>query len=186
MQTIWFSLPIVSTVVARYIPLSVEKKLGQAVVNTIGHLFSDFGEEPQWCEGKARDHIKELAERLNTSDYDIEVYILDTDEMNALATPGGNIVILRGFLEDVESGDEVAAVLAHELAHISHRHTTESLVKSIGLSVLFQFMGSGIGDLGRSAIEFSYTRDGEREADDTAVKSLNDNGLKIRRSCHNI
>jgi predicted Zn-dependent protease len=53
------------------------------------------------------------------------VMILDTEDLNAFATPGGHIFITRGLVEISNSEDTLAAVIAHELAHIQLRHGTE-------------------------------------------------------------
>lgn len=47
--------------------------------------------------------------------------VLDTDEVNALACPGGIIFISRGMLKKAQNEEEVAAILAHEIAHVSHK-----------------------------------------------------------------
>jgi predicted Zn-dependent protease len=56
--------------------------------------------------------------------------VLDTDEMNAFAAPGGIIFITKGVIDAVENEDELAAVLAHEVAHINHRDGVEAIQTS--------------------------------------------------------
>lgn len=53
--------------------------------------------------------------------------ILDTDELNAFATPGGHIFITRGLFESAGSEDALAAILAHELAHVQKQHGLETI-----------------------------------------------------------
>lgn len=53
--------------------------------------------------------------------------ILDTDEINAFATSGGHILVTRGLLKRVESEEQIAAVISHELAHIQKNHSIESI-----------------------------------------------------------
>jgi len=53
---------------------------------------------------------------------DYYVMILDSQEFNAFATPGGHIFVTKGFVEAVSSEEELAAIIAHELAHIMLRH----------------------------------------------------------------
>jgi predicted Zn-dependent protease len=59
--------------------------------------------------------------------------LLDTEEINAFATPGGHIFITRGLAEAVDSEDTLAAVIAHELAHIHRRHGA-ALIKDMRLT----------------------------------------------------
>lgn len=58
------------------------------------------------------------------------VAILDTDEINAMATPGGHIFISRGLINAVTSEDELAAVIAHEVAHIQLKHSISAIKAS--------------------------------------------------------
>ena len=58
------------------------------------------------------------------------VAILDTDEINALATPGGHIFITRGLLQCTDSEDAVAAIIAHELSHIQLNHSIKAIRSS--------------------------------------------------------
>ncbi len=74
--------------------------------------------------------------------------ILDSDEVNALAAPGGIIFITRGMLRACENEDQIAAVLAHEVAHVQGRHGVElikdSRWKKFGTDAVF-LAASGLG-----------------------------------------
>lgn len=58
------------------------------------------------------------------------VAILDTDEINAMATPGGHIFVSRGLIRAVNSEDALAAVIAHEVAHIQLKHSISAIKTS--------------------------------------------------------
>ena len=58
------------------------------------------------------------------------VVILDTDEINAMATPGGHIFVSRGLIDATDSEDALAAVIAHEVAHIQLGHSVEAIKAS--------------------------------------------------------
>lgn len=85
--------------------------------------------------------------------------------VNAFAMPGGQIVFGRGLLELLESEDELAAILGHEIAHVDERHSIERLQyelksRKMGLRGLYR--------LGRPAVlifEAGYTKEKEAEAD---------------------
>lgn len=89
----------------------------------------------------------------------------DSSFVNAYAMPGGQVVFGRGLLELIESEDELAAILGHEIAHVDERHAIERLQyelksRKLGLRGLYR--------LGRPAIlifEAGYTKDRELEAD---------------------
>lgn len=73
--------------------------------------------------------------------------ILDSDELNAFATPGGHILVTRGLVQNAGSEEVLAAVIAHELGHISKEHginaiktsRVNSAVKDLGLTVLDEY-----------------------------------------------
>ena len=56
--------------------------------------------------------------------YPFRVIVVNNPTVNALATPGGSIVVFRGLLERTENAEELAGVLAHEIQHVMHRHAT--------------------------------------------------------------
>jgi predicted Zn-dependent protease len=56
--------------------------------------------------------------------------VLDSTEINAFACPGGTIFITKGMLKEVRNEEELAAVLAHEVAHINERHGIEAIKKA--------------------------------------------------------
>ncbi|MBO4638778.1 MAG: M48 family metalloprotease [Treponema sp.] len=58
------------------------------------------------------------------------VVILDTDEINAMATPGGHIFVSRGLIDCTNSEDALAAVLAHEIAHVQLGHSVQAIKAS--------------------------------------------------------
>ena len=58
------------------------------------------------------------------------VVILDTDEINAMATPGGHIFVSRGLIDCTDSEDALAAVLAHEISHIQLGHSVQAIKAS--------------------------------------------------------
>ncbi len=58
------------------------------------------------------------------------VKILDSDEINAFSTPGGHILVTRGILSCAETEDAIAAIIAHEIAHIQLKHSWETIKSS--------------------------------------------------------
>jgi len=100
-------------------------------------------------------------------------------QINAYCLPGGSITIFTGLLDDAESPDEVAAVLAHELAHATERHGLRQMtqVASIGLAIQLAVGDlGGVAAAGGEAAQFlltqGYSRDHEREADHIGLEIL--------------
>lgn len=72
------------------------------------------------------------------------VAILDTDEINAMATPGGHIFISRGLIQSVTSEDALAAVIAHEIAHIQLKHSISAIKTNRITGAVAQVAKAGI------------------------------------------
>ena len=68
--------------------------------------------------------------------------ILDTEEVNALSCPGGMVFITRGMVQRVKNEDELAAILAHEVAHVNHKDGLAAIQKSRWVEVV-SILGSG-------------------------------------------
>ncbi|MBL9116767.1 MAG: M48 family metallopeptidase [Verrucomicrobiaceae bacterium] len=101
------------------------------------------------------------------------------DVMNAFAMPGGYVVVYTGLLKKVQRKEQLAGVLAHEIAHVTERHALNNIVSSLGVSVLVSAL---IGDsstlesvlAGSSEMLLGqkFSRDAETEADDVAWETL--------------
>ncbi|MDR2782427.1 MAG: M48 family metalloprotease [Treponema sp.] len=114
--------------------------------------------------------------------------ILDTDEINGFSTSGGHIFITRGLLNAADSEDALAAVLAHELAHILLQHSIKSIknsrftgalqqvagiaAESMGLDQLTQIFDESVREAVNNALDKGYSREQEYEADAEAVSLL--------------
>ena len=113
------------------------------------------------------------------------VAILDSDEINALATPGGHIFVTRGLLKCTDSEDAVAAVLAHEISHIQLNHSIKAIKSSRVTSATMQ----GVKGVTTSVYENSDPRfqglvsqedlDYLTNAGDEIVKTLVDSGFSV-------
>ena len=117
--------------------------------------------------------------------------ILDSEEINAFAAPGGLIFVSRGLLGCADSEDTVAAILAHEIAHVVKQHGLQAIKKSRVTSALTsvaiasaQTAGSeelaklttvfedSITDITSTLVNSGYSRAFEKEADLMAVEIL--------------
>ncbi len=100
-------------------------------------------------------------------------------ELNAFTAPGGFIYITRALLEALESDDEVAFVLGHEIGHVAGDHIRKQLSQAIAGSILLDILTGGSSQLVRigSDIMFSlyqsgYSRQHERDADTRGVRYM--------------
>jgi predicted Zn-dependent protease len=120
--------------------------------------------------------VKRLA-ATTQAPYSFEVHVSNAPIANAFAVPGGQIVIFRGLLAMATTPEEVAGVLAHEMAHEVKRHPTRGVVRKLGLQTVMGLVSGGIGkSLGSATgevIGLSHGRDDESEADRIGVQMLN-------------
>ncbi|MEO1171321.1 MAG: M48 family metalloprotease [Myxococcota bacterium] len=105
-------------------------------------------------------------------------YVLDTDQMTALALPGGLVFISRGLLATMESEDELAGVLGHEIGHVASRHASRRASLRLGQELMGSVTRWVAGlfnlDAKRSELFFDsisarHSRSQEREADRVGV-----------------
>jgi predicted Zn-dependent protease len=103
--------------------------------------------------------------------------INDDSTLNAFCTPGGYIYIYTGLINFLESEDQLAGVMGHEMAHADKRHSTDAMTRQYGMQVLFDIVfGQDKGQIVRIAAgikELSYSRKNESEADEYSVIWLN-------------
>jgi beta-barrel assembly-enhancing protease len=119
-------------------------------------------------------------------------YVVNAPEVNAFAVPGGHIYVNRGLIERSQNMSELAGVLAHEVAHVAHRHGIEQWRRAqqanTGLALVYGILlGRAPGgleqvglQLGGAAVFAGYSRDAEREADATAIQYLVATGIHPR------
>ncbi len=118
--------------------------------------------------------VQELVERLAAhwpeSPYEFRVEIMPGDEANAMALPGGLILVTEGLLDQVETENELALVMGHELGHFKHRDHIRRLgrvtVLTIGAAVVSSSAARvSLADTVGNLATRSFGRDDEREAD---------------------
>jgi Zn-dependent protease with chaperone function len=149
---------------APHVPFAWEQKFGNALVGDLGNKF---------CTGSGgQQALDRLTAKLSPSAGRFKVRVVDIPMVNAVALPGGTIVLFKPLLQEAESADEVAGVLGHEVAHIEKRHVTEAMIRHYGLSLLISSLGGTTGTNINALTSANYTRAGEREADEGSIEAL--------------
>lgn len=84
---------------------------------------------------KLKDMVTRISRASDLPDLPYEVTLYSTNIVNAMATPGGKMVVFEGLWDEkeglVRGDDELAAVLAHEIAHVNCRHSTEAMTRQM-------------------------------------------------------
>ena len=119
------------------------------------------------------DSIARLTRR---RDLDWHFFVVDAQEVNAFAVPGGFVYVNRGLIERADQMDELAGVLGHEIGHVLRRHTIKQMEKAQGANVGVtlaciltsicnsQIAGAAINIAG-GAVFARFSRQDEAEAD---------------------
>lgn len=166
-------------VLARHVPWGVERWLAGFAPGPSSSALCGAGDRPA-----GRDALARLVARiypLDAVDRDvpIEVNIVRGDTVNAFATLGGRIYVYDGLVQQAQSPEELAGVLAHEIEHVRHRHIIQGAVVSMatwgGLKAVF----GGAVDTGaaHSLLSLTFSREQEAEADEEGLRRLKAAGV---------
>ncbi|MDF1630336.1 MAG: M48 family metalloprotease [Alcanivoracaceae bacterium] len=139
--------------------------------------------------------VYRMASHSDLHEPDLAIVVINSREINAFAVPGGVIGLNAGLMINAEQEDEVAAVVAHEIAHVSQRHFVRRYADSqrINTAVMAAMLASlavmisGQADAGAAGImatqaaaiqqQLAYSRHHEREADRVGMQTLVNAGM---------
>ncbi len=124
---------------------------------------------------------RELARSSHRPNLPWNFVVVDSPVVNAFAVPGGYVYLTRGILEHMNNEAELAAVLGHEIGHITARHSVTQIsqgqLMNLGLglgsifSTRFQQVG-GLAQMGLEVLMLKFSRDHEREADQLGLEYM--------------
>jgi len=176
-----------------------EHYIGRAVAANL------LGTYPAADNPRANRYLNELGQTLALASDRPETFggyhflLLDSDEINAFACPGGLIMVTRGLVSCCANEDALAAVLAHEIGHVEGKHGLRAIKKSRLTGALTIIAAEGtrnfgseemaqlvdelegsITDITQTLVNNGYSRDFEREADEISVTILARIGYNAR------
>src|SRR5437667_232143 len=136
-------------------------------------------------ENYAGQIIRRLAAAAPGAHYPYQIRVVNASDINAFSLPGGFMYVNRGLIEAARREPELAAVLAHEMAHVALRHGTHQASKAYmtqaGIGILGGLLGRGgnpsqvfqvIGGLGLNALFLKFSRDDEYQADTVGAQIM--------------
>jgi predicted Zn-dependent protease len=172
-----WGIPLLAALVTPHVPVAWEETLGRSAVAYLAPPERRCGDP---AVGAAMDAIvARLMAAGPPSPYTMRVYVVNRPVVNALAAPGGYVVIFHGLLERTGTPEELAGVMAHELQHILRRHTTRAVIQDVGIGLLLMALtGDVTGPLAyglqaaRALGELRYSRRNEEDADVEGMKML--------------
>ena len=121
---------------ALYLPVSFE----QAIFGFVGDQVHDGADEP---DPYLTDLVTRLAVGWDDNPYAFQVWLIEAEEPNALALPGGTILVTRPLLGKVSSENGLALVLGHELGHFRNRDHLRGLSRQMVLQLLLAGFSGG-------------------------------------------
>lgn len=181
----FYGVPAIADRVTPLLPWTVDQRMGEAADEQVRMFFApskgDFtcGDGADEKAGQAA--LDRLAKRMSDAaalPVPITIRAARSDFVNALALPGSPIYLFDGLIQKAKSGDELAGVLAHEIAHVAHRDGTRRTVQAGGASLLFGFIfGDFVGGttailVAQVLVDAHYSRDAERAADAYGVELM--------------
>ena len=163
----------------QFIPDEQREKLADWIDEQISRNF-DRLDDHYWEEA-----LEEILDRFTASDLvdktNYQIVVLDNSDINAFATLGTRIYVFRGLMELTDQHEEIAAVIAHEIAHVELNHVEQKLITEFGIVVLASIFTGGdlllTGEILRTITSGAFSRMKEREADDFALELMHDSGI---------
>lgn len=173
---------------------STEAQIGRAIMRDIRES-GMVVEDPQVTE-----YINEIGHRIsvqaNDGDHEFSFFVIDDPRINAFALPGGFIGVHTGLIEASRNEDELAGVIAHEVAHVTQRHIARAIHANSRQSMLSTALMLGAMILGASGAggdamqagiavaqgsavqqQINFTRSNEYEADRVGIHALSEAGF---------
>lgn len=152
-----------------------EHKLGEFILDAVRRGNDELNSDT--VHACLNDILKRLCLANDIADSSITIHILVKDDVNAFALPDRQLVVYTGLIRYCKSPEELSGVLAHEIAHMEHRHVMKKLVKEIGLTMLTTIAGGeSSGEIGRQVAKLlsssAFDREQEAEADISAVHMM--------------
>lgn len=177
-------LPYSSETLAGWVPPSWERALGERVERQLEALLGLLDKPPEDCRGEpGLELVRGLTTRLAAAaglETVPEPRVIDSGMVNAVALPGGRILVFGGLIREAQSPDELAGVIAHEIGHLKHRHVMRRLIGTMGFDLVIGMMTGGRvggGNLAVVAVQSSNSREVETEADAAALAMLSKAGI---------
>jgi predicted Zn-dependent protease len=188
------NLPDIGSPADAILSKSDEAQIGRAIMASI-RASGQLVEDPL-----INEYVNEIGHRLaayaNDGEHKFTFFVVNDSSINAFALPGGFIGVHTGLLEATRSEDELAGVLAHEIAHVTQRHIARAvhanqrqslLSTAIMLGAIVAGAAGAGGDVMQGAIavaqgsqaqaQINFTRSNENEADRIGISALADAGF---------
>jgi beta-barrel assembly-enhancing protease len=172
-----WGIPAMAIAIAPFVPAAWEDHLGGEMVKQIAPS------ETRCTDPERLEMLYKIVDTLIApfpdQPYTFRIVVLNDPTVNALAAPGGHVIILRGLMELTQSAEEMAGILAHELQHILKQHTTKALLQDASTGILLAALAGDVSGALTFALESArtlgmlrYSRQYEDESDLEGMQML--------------
>jgi beta-barrel assembly-enhancing protease len=173
----FMALKPLANAAAKKVPVSVEVDFGNLIWKSMRSQEIPLKDLEPEQQAKVEKAWERLLPHIKTSGYPFQLHVLRDATPNAFAIPGGHMALHTGLLEMAKTPEQVAGVIAHEISHVTQRHSLRNMMQSAGLSMVFGvLLGSpdlaSLAGMAEELQALSYSRDMEREADDVGWNYL--------------
>ncbi len=166
--------PIVTDWLTPKVPVAWEVSLGQSVARRLAPSHRLCGDSAAHAD--LRGVVDRLLTAVPASPYAFRVSVVRDTAVNAFAAPGGFVVLHSGLISSAQTPEQLAGVLAHEVQHVLHRHSTRAVIREAPLRLALASLSGGgietaaavVGTIGA----LSYRRADEAEADREGMRML--------------
>lgn len=190
------NLPNIASNQNQLISLAEEQQIGQLVAGSLNQVTNSQSLAIKlWLN----DIVRPLINHSSLDDKQLQIFLVNNKNINAFAAPGGVIGVHSGLILEAQQVDELVAVLAHEIAHISQRHYAYRIAKEKRQAPIYlgAFLASIVlasevdGDIGEAGLhatqtalmhsQMGYSREHEREADRVGLELMHTAGFDVRK-----
>jgi predicted Zn-dependent protease len=153
------------------IPTAQEVSIGAGMAQQVEQQEKVLA-DPEW-----QSYVTEVGQKIvavcDRKDIEYHFTVIESDQVNAFAAPGGYLYFYTGLLKEMETEAELAAVMSHEISHVVARHGIKRLQATLGVALAYELvfgedgseaLNAAIG-IGLGLLFADYSRDNEREAD---------------------
>jgi len=184
-----FGIPVLAERMAYAIPPAAEISMGEEAFEFLDRRFFSETGLPEWRQKEVELLYAEILSGMEQDQRDYRLRFRDSATLgaNALALPGGTVIVTDDFMALVEQDEQLIAVLAHEIGHIRKRHALRKIIQDSSAGLLIATLTGDIlssssiaAALPTMLIDASYSRDMEREADDVAAEYMQQQGIALQ------
>ncbi len=159
------------------LPVSIDERIGKMAMQSMA--FEDRLPREHVANQLVQQIVEQLKPHASIPEMNFEVTVVNSEQVNAMALPGGQMIVYTGLIKKAENAEQLAGVIAHEMSHATLRHGIQQISQSLGIVAAIQLMVGDVGGLvalgsqiAQESVLTSYSRAAETEADLEGARML--------------